>query len=115
MDERPLRFWPLLGAVVAADVGLVVLYTLLSGRWSRVALSDHLCASSLLLGVATALPVVLDAGRGAVAVARAGHSRETMHAALREERQRRWQGATFSFALAAAAVVAALLSLLLLL
>ncbi len=111
MNKRPLRFWPLLGAVVAADVGLVVLYTLLSGRWTRVALSNHLCFSALLLGVATAVPVVLDVGRGAGLAMRLDPTRQEWREALREEHRLRRRGTTLSFVLAAAAVLVALLSL----
>lgn len=109
------RFWPILGLALGLDLILALGYTLLTAEFTVLALSNSLCVSAALLGVAAALPVVLDAGRGIGMALKLGATKEARHAAFTTERRRREQGSVVTFALAAAALVVTALSLLIVL
>ncbi len=111
-SPRKVRFWPLLGIVLAADVLLVLAYTLIVPGFSGRAFSDALCVSALLLGAATAIPVLLDTGRSFGVGARMGDGEVMRHVVLQKERQRREQGMVITFALAAAVLILAIASFL---
>ncbi len=113
MDNRKkIRFWPLLGIILGADLLIVLVYTLIVPGLTGRAFSDALCTSALLLGLAAALPVLLDVGRGIGVGARMGDSEAERRAALQTEHQRREQGIVITFVLAAATFIIAMISFL---
>jgi hypothetical protein len=108
---KKVRFWPALGIVLGADVVLVLLYTVIVPGVTGRAYSDSLCVSATLLGLAAAVPVLLDMGRGVGLASKIGVSDESRHEALEKERERRYRGSTITFVFAAAAFVITLLSI----
>ena len=113
MEKRgKVRFWPALGLVLGADVILVLLYTVVLPGFTGRAFSDSLCTSALLLGLATAVPVLLDVGRGIGVGARMGSGEAERRAALEKEHQRREQGLVITFVLAVATFIVTVLSFL---
>jgi len=111
-NTKKIRFWPLLGINLGADVLLVLAYTVIVPGFSGRAFSDALCVSSLMLGMATAIPVLLDTLRGFGIGAQMGASEADRHAALQTEHDRREQGMRITFALAAAVLILAIASFL---
>jgi len=107
------RFWPLLGIVIAVDIIIAILYTLIVPGLSGRALSDSLCTSALFLGFVSALPVLLDAGRGVGMATRIGATSEERQIVWAKERQRREQGMLISFVLGTATLLVTLLSFIL--
>ncbi len=113
MEKRSkVRFWPALGLILGADVILVLLYTVIVPGLTGRTFSDALCTSALLLALATAIPVLLDMGRGIGVGARMGDGDVERRAALQTEHQRREQGTLITFVLAAATFIIAALSFL---
>ncbi len=111
-DRKKIRFWPLLGIILGADVLLVLAYTVIVLGLTGRAFSDTLCFSALLLALATAAPVLLDMGRGFIIGGQMGGGEAERRAALEKEHQRREQGMIITFVFAAATLIITLFSLL---
>jgi hypothetical protein len=110
-SQPRLRFWPLVGIVVGVDLILTLLYTLVTPGVDSPTWSDALCVSTLLLGAGAGMPFLFDAGRGLTLPGKMGADESTRHAALQRERLRRETGMTITFALALAAFITGLISL----
>jgi hypothetical protein len=111
-ERKPnLRFWPLVGLVLGADLILTLIYTLIKPGVNGQIWSDALCTSAVLLGIGSGLPFLFDAGRGLTLVGKMGGDETARHTALRRERRRRERGMTITFALALAAFITGLVSL----
>lgn len=104
------RFWRTLGFVLAADFIFTLLYTLINSGFSGRIWSDALCISSIVLGLASVLPFLLDAGRGFTMLKKMRGTDEERHSAWEEERSKREKGMTITFALFLAAFLAGLAS-----
>ncbi len=111
-NRRKIRFWPLLGIILAADGILALAYTLIGPGWSGRAFSDSLCVSALLLGLAATVPALLDIGRGIGVGMRMSSNTAEQRAVLQKEHQQREQGMVITFVLATAMLIIALLSFL---
>ena len=111
-DRRALRFWPLVGIVLVIDLLITAVYVLLNRGFSGESWSNALCTSSVILGAASGIPFLFDAGRGLSLVGKMGSSEEERREALAEERRRRETGMTITFALALVAFITGLISLL---
>lgn len=108
---RSVRFWSLVGAALALDLIVTTVYVLISPDGSNDAWSNALCTSAILLGAASGIPFLFDAGRGLTLMGKLGGPEEERHAALRNERRRRETGMTITFALALVAFITGLISL----
>lgn len=107
-----VRFWPVVGILLIADLILTLAYTALSSRLTGEAWSDALCLSAILLGAASMVPFFFDAGRGITLAGKMRGTGEERHAAFHEERRRRETGMTITFALALVAFIVGVISLL---
>ncbi|GEM_PF-2751504 len=104
------RFWQIVGVLVALSLAWSALYTLFAPTpWLR-SLSDALCTAALLIGAATAVPILIEIGRSTWRFSRV-RGREAVEKAMVEEAEsrRRWMWVTF--ALAATSIALALLAL----
>ena len=108
-----IRFWPLLGLILAVDIVLTFVYTLIVPGLSASGWADTLCMSAFVLAIGSAVPVFLDAGRGFGVSGKMGGSKADQHEALTQERSLREKGMKFTFVLALATFVIGLLSMLL--
>lgn len=104
------RFFAVLGIAIAVDLSLVVLYTLFTAQPSWRLLSDGLCFSSSFLGLLSALPLILDAGRGFGVAIKMSDDEEARKAAVILEHQRRERGMVITFAFVTATILIAILS-----
>jgi len=111
-DHDPVHFWRLVGIALGGAVVLTLLYALIGPGFSQARWSDVLCISAVVLGVGSSIPFLFDAGRGLALPGKmygdAGDRRDTWDT----ERTKREKGMTITFALALAAVLISLLSLL---
>lgn len=110
--EKKSKFLPVFGITLGATLVLTLLYSLITGM-SKQHWADSLCAGSLLLGVASIIPLFFDAGRGFVMATKLGATEDERDAAMVEEKQRREQGMAISFALGAATFVIGIFSFIL--
>lgn len=117
MSESPktgrIRFWLLLGIVIAADLLLTFIYTLLVPGLSFRGWADTLCSSAFVLAIGSAVPVFLDAGRGFGLAGKMGGTKAEQHDAFTHERLMREKGMRITFILALATAFIGLLSLVL--
>ncbi|MCU0519969.1 MAG: hypothetical protein MUF84_04670 [Anaerolineae bacterium] len=113
-DRR--RFWRIVGVALAITVGLALIYVSLGPDSSIGAWSDALCASAMLLAMASAAPIVFDVGRGLTLagrmVSRNGEGNaDATSTALSDEHRKREKGMTVTFALALAALLVGIASI----
>jgi predicted nucleic acid-binding Zn ribbon protein len=108
-----MRFWPLVGIASGVALLFALAYALLRPGFSLGALSDSLCISALLLSLASGIPFLLDAGRGLAIPGKMGQDKDQQREILRDERRKRERGMRITFALALAAFLIGLASLLL--
>ena len=101
-DRQP-RFWRLVGTAAGAALVFALGYALVRPGFSLAALSDSLCISALLLSVASGIPFLLDAGRGLTLGGKMTADKEQQKGVLDQERAKRERGMRFTFALALAA------------
>ncbi len=104
-------FWRLVGALMALTAAWGAIYVLLAPTPLLRSLSDALCTAALLIGAATAIPLLIEIGRSTWRFSRARDG-EAVHQAMEEEvaARERWMWVTF--ALAATSIVLAVLALL---
>ena len=110
--QKP-HFWKLLGIIIGLDLIITLLYAIIIPGFSGRAWSDSLCTSALFLGLSCAIPVLFDVGRGMGVATKMGEPLEERQKVMDKEHQRREQGMTISFALIAATLFIAFLSLVL--
>jgi hypothetical protein len=110
-DER-MRFWPVVGIATGASVLLALGYALIQPGFSFSLLSDGLCISALVLSLGAAVPLFLDAGRGFSLGGKISSDKTQQRDVWKEERRKREQGMRITFALALAAFLIGLASLL---
>ena len=108
-----MRFLPLLGLILAVDIVLTFLYTILVPGLSMTHWADTLCISAFVLAIGGAVPVFLDAGRGFAISAKMGGSKTAQQQALKHERSLREKGMKYTFLLALATFIIGLLSMIL--
>ena len=106
------RFWPVVGIATGASLLLALGYALIRPGFSFRLLSDGLCISALLLSLGAGVPFFLDAGRGFTIGGKMGSDKEQQRDLLIQERRKREKGMRITFALALAAFVIGLASLL---
>ncbi len=111
-DQEPLGFWRLVGLALAGAVVLTLLYVLIGPGFSQARWSDALCMSAVVLGVGSSIPFLFDAGRGLTLPGKMHGDTGDRRGAWDAERSKREKGMTVTFALALAAVLISLLSLL---
>jgi len=111
-DQGPLRFWRLVGWALGGAVVLTLLYVLIGPGFSQARWSDALCISAVVLGVGSSIPFLFDAGRGLALPGKMNGDADDRRTAWDAERTKREKGMTVTFALALAAVLISLLSLL---
>jgi len=111
-DQEPLRFWRLVGSALGGAVVLTLLYVLIGPGFSQARWSDALCMSAVGLGVGSSIPFLFDAGRGLTLPGKMHGDADDRRATWDTERTKRENGMTVTFALALAAVLISLLSLL---
>jgi hypothetical protein len=109
---RRWRFWPVVGIATSVALLLALGYTLLAPGFSLRVLSDSLCLSALVLSLASGVPFLLDAGRGLAMGGKMGADKEERREVWRAERRKREYGMRITFALALAAFLIGLASLL---
>ena len=109
--EQRTRFWMIVGITLAGDLLLTFLYTILGPGFSGRVWSDALCTSAVLLGTGSAVPFLFDAGRGLSIASKMGSRGDDRQQSWQEERRRREKGMLVTFALALAAVLIGLTSL----
>ena len=110
------RFWRIVGIALAITLSLTLIYVSLGPGFSIGAWSDALCASAMLLAMASAAPIVFDVGRGLTLAGRmvsGGRDGDTdvTSTALRDEHRKREKGTTVTFALALAALLIGIASI----
>ncbi len=115
----------IIGTSLVLALSLSLLYAVFGpgstlGAWSDVfgAWSDALCASAMLLAIGSAIPFLFDVGRGVTMPIKLGadgakRSPEATAEALREEHRKREKGMSVTFALAIAAALVAIISIVL--
>ena len=117
MSESPktkkIRFWPLVGIIIATDLVLTFFYTLLVPGLSFSGWADTLCGSAFVLAIGSAVPVFLDAGRGFGLAGKMGGTKDEQHNAFTHERLMREKGMRITFILALATAFIGVLSLVL--
>lgn len=111
MDK--IRFLPLLGLILAIDIVLTLVYTVIVPGLSASAWADALCSSAFVLAIGSAVPVFLDAGRGFMLSGKMGGSKTDQHEALTHERSLREKGMKYTFVLALATLLIGVLSMIL--
>jgi hypothetical protein len=114
---RPSRFWRIVGLVLAADIVITLILTLVGPGFSGRAWSDALCTSAVFVALAGGLPFLFDTGRGVAMLGRLGragkdsdNAQDEQRRIWREEHRKREQGITITFALALAAFLIGLVS-----
>lgn len=114
------RFWQIVGLTLVAALCLTLLYVILGPGFSGRAWSDALCTSAMLLGIGSAAPVVFDVGRGMFLSGLAlpgklelneGREAVPVKKALQEEQRKRERGMAVTFALALAALLIGIASI----
>jgi hypothetical protein len=108
-----IRFWLLLGLILAVDIVLTFLYTLIVPGLSASGWGDALCVSAVVLAIGCVVPVFLDASRGFGMAGKVGGSKAEQRDAFQHERELREKGMQITFVLALATVLIGLLSLIL--
>ena len=111
MDK--IRFLPLLGLILAIDIVLTLVYTVIVPGLSASAWADALCSSAFVLAIGSAVPVFLDAGRGFTLSGKMGGAKADQHEALTHERSLREKGMKYTFVLALATLLIGVLSMIL--
>jgi hypothetical protein len=111
-DQEPLRFWRLVGLALVGAIALTLLYVLIGPGFSQAHWSDALCMSALFLGVGSSFPFLFDAGRGLALPGKMHGDADERRATWDTERTKREKGMIVTFALAVAAVLIGVLSLL---
>jgi len=111
-DQEPLRFWRLAGLALGGTVMLTLLYVLIGPGFSQARWSDALCMSAVVLGGDSSMPFLFDAGRALTLPGKMRGNADDRRAIWDTERSKREKGMTITFALALAAVLVSLLSLL---
>ncbi|MDF1514265.1 MAG: hypothetical protein P1S60_10700 [Anaerolineae bacterium] len=112
VNGHKIRFFPLLALVMGVVVVLTFLYTLIIPGLSTRGWSDSLCVSVFVLALGSAMPVFLDAGRGARLAGKMGGSKKEQHEAFVQERTMREKGMRVTFVLVVATFLTGLLSVL---
>lgn len=112
-DDSRIRFWPLVALTLAVDLVITLVIVAVGPGFSGQAWSDALCLSAVFLGLISGIPFLLDAGRGLTLAGKMSADNEERRELLQKERHRREKGIRFTFALALAAFLIGLLSLLL--
>lgn len=110
-DQR-VRFWPVVGIACCAALLLALGYAIFESGFSLRVLSDGLCISAIVLSLGAGVPFLMDAGRGFTMAGKMGPDKEKQSEVWQEERQKRERGMRITFALALAAFLIGLTSLL---
>jgi hypothetical protein len=110
-SDRRVRFWPLVGMACAAALLFALGYAVVTPGFSFRTLSDGLFWSAVLLGLGSVIPFLMDTGRGLSLGGRMGPDREQRNEIWQEEHRKRERGMRITFALALAALLAFLASL----
>ena len=110
--SEKIRFWPLLALILGVDLMLTFLYTVIIPGLSANGWSDALCASAFVLAIGSAIPMLLDAGRGFSMAGKMSGSKQEQHEAYSRERTLREKGMRITFVLALGTILIGLLSLL---
>ncbi|MCD6284635.1 MAG: hypothetical protein J7M39_01820 [Anaerolineae bacterium] len=110
-DQEPLRFWRLVGLVLAGAVMRVLLGVLIDPGYSQARWSDALCTSAAVLGVGSSISFLFDAGRGLTLPGTKHGDTDDRRVTWDTERSKREKGLTVTFALALAATGMSLLIL----
>lgn len=106
------QFWQVFVLATALALALTLLVTSIGPGFSAENWSDALCMSALGLGVASTVPVILDVGRGFWLIKHIAENEKGQEEALKQDHKRRDRGIMFTFALALAALLLMVLSLL---
>ena len=115
--NQPFRFWRAVGLATGAALALALILALFRPSVYLTALADSLCILALLLGMASSIPFLLDAGRGLMLSGKLVPGTEQQdndaerHAILQEEHRKREFGMRITFALALAALIIGLASI----
>lgn len=110
-SKNHFGFWRTVGLASGASLLFALGYAVIRPGGILASLSDSLCVSALLLGAASSIPFLLDAGRGLTLGAKMTSDKSQQKEVLQEERRKREQGMRITFALALAAFLIGLASL----
>lgn len=110
--QAPLGFWRLVSLALVSAMILTLLYVLLGPGFTSENWSDALCMSGVILGTGSSVPFLFDAGRSLTMPGKMSGDANDRQTAWDAERAKREKGMTVTFALALAAVLISLISLL---